>query len=280
MMRYLQTLILALGFCSSDYGWTVYIPLDFQTIQEGVDVVENGDTVIVLPGDYPEYINFHGKRILLVSEAGPDSTFIKQVKFYEGTDTTTVLRGFTVSGSNESHVALIRVNGVSSGVIEGNIVRDHSNYQDPGGIDSDGDYMIIRSNIILNNRAQYLGGGKTEISNNTFVKNRCYGYQSNAGSGMYISSGDSVRIINNIFAHNYQGGVWTDVTLFYVLDYKLAWENDYGDYQGFEPGPNSLFDDPLFVDRWNGDYHLQAGCPVSMPGTRIRHSTPIPPAPT
>ena len=47
---------------------------DFATIQDAIDGVNEGDTVIVHPGTYYENINFGGKNLVLRSEdpGGPD----------------------------------------------------------------------------------------------------------------------------------------------------------------------------------------------------------------
>ncbi|NIN00842.1 MAG: hypothetical protein GTO24_22995, partial [candidate division Zixibacteria bacterium] len=54
-------------------GW------DFQTVQEAIDAAQDGDTVLVAPGEYviTEPITFRGKAITVKSEAGPDETTIR-----------------------------------------------------------------------------------------------------------------------------------------------------------------------------------------------------------
>jgi len=312
----------------------IIIPWEYPTIQEGIDASQNGDTILVMPGIYHEFVRYSGKDILLCSSFGPESTFVSQVIFSGGTDSSAILRGFSLYGTGDNGSS-VEIEGGSSGSIEGNRMSMNSTFGMGGGIYSIGNNVIIRENIISNNRAlerggginisgvgflisdniiegniaggddeswggggMYVdgsdfiikynliannqagdppwppviggggaqiwtgyGGGRTKISNNTFVGNKCLYLTENAGSGLWISSGDTVRIINNIFAYNYQGGVWTDVTPYYILDYNLAWDNDYGDYGGFEPGPNCLFVDPLFVNPWGGNYHLQPNSP-------------------
>ena len=52
------------------------VPQDFSTIQGAIVAAQNGDTVRVAPGVYVENINFLGKAITVVSEAGPNFTTI------------------------------------------------------------------------------------------------------------------------------------------------------------------------------------------------------------
>jgi len=94
----------------------IYIPTDYSTIQEGIDVAEEGDYVIVLPGTYYGTINFYGKRISVVSwyhfvqdEYYIDNTIIDKhfmvesariVYFNHGEDYNSILEGFTITGGD------------------------------------------------------------------------------------------------------------------------------------------------------------------------------------
>ncbi len=335
-MKYILTSMLLLGLAAVGMARIIYIPTDYETIQEGINASENGDTVLVLPGEYREFISYEGKRILLTSEQGYQVTSIKQAIFTGGTDTTAVLRGFSFSGIKYGG-ASVKVEAGNSGVIEVNYISGNSVIEQGGGIYSIGDNVIIRNNIISDNRALILGGGISiggsgyrieeniisnniaggddeswggggifaqginfvieynlilgnqsgyfwpavsgggawvniyhdseiiTIRNNTFVENRCLYYSENRGGGLQINLynyDDSCYVINNIFAYNDQGGLCRGGSSHsFILDYNLFWQNEYGDYQGIEPGPNCLFEDPQFVDPVNGDYYLQEGSP-------------------
>jgi len=84
---------------------------DFDSIQAGIDVANEGDTVLVAPGEYviTEPITFRGKAITVKSEAGPDETTIRMgtpsdtkrgsvVVFENGETAASVLDGFTITG--------------------------------------------------------------------------------------------------------------------------------------------------------------------------------------
>ena len=77
----------------------------FCSIQDGIDVASNADTVLVEPGTYNELIDFLGKAITVRSSGGRDVTTIdgtglndSVVKCINGEGPDTVLEGFTITG--------------------------------------------------------------------------------------------------------------------------------------------------------------------------------------
>ncbi|MCP4633440.1 MAG: T9SS type A sorting domain-containing protein [candidate division Zixibacteria bacterium] len=338
MKKSVVLLILICWFSTSD-ALIIRIPQDYPTISEGTNASMDGDTVMVSPGIYPDYVNMNGKNILLTSEQGPEVTFIeRQIRGFNGNDTTTIIRGFDITENSSGTIfSGIYIYDGSSCIIEGNIIHDcvvevtysgggisidspnrsssiirnnviRDNYHDDfgggiainghgfkivgniissnyagfyddswgaGGIKAGGSEFNISYNLIVDNQSGYwgpteFGGGgavvilrtseyRSIISNNTFVNNRCYGYNENAGSGLVVFNAHELSVKNNIYAYNQQGGFHS--TYQYDLDYNLFWQNEYGDYEGSQPGPNSLFEDPLFVNLDNGDYNLQEDSP-------------------
>ena len=85
---------------------TIRVPEDFSTIQAGIDASVDGDTILVASGTYSgegnRGLDFKGKTISVMSEAGSESTVIdcenldRGFYFHKNEDETSCLNGFTV----------------------------------------------------------------------------------------------------------------------------------------------------------------------------------------
>ncbi len=313
----------------------INVPGDYPTIQEGIDAAQNGDTVLVAPGEYWENPIIEEKNILITSSGGTENTLIRGFFIFEGNiDSTCVLRGFYIFPYLGTE-SVITIRDCSP-IVEGNVVRSGGAvFQMGGGIYARNSAAIIRDNIIRNNAATIgggiyadtnvaiercviadnyvggshggggggvcavngricynliidnlaasggyspaIGGGITvssgydqgiQVYNNTIVGNSAAGYYSdNDGGGLYYSHRDSAEsnyLRNNIIAFNENGGgVFSSFSDSggLIWDYNLVFGNEPYDYDGFEPGPHDIQADPLFVDRFSGDYNLLPNSP-------------------
>ncbi|MFC2080499.1 T9SS type A sorting domain-containing protein [Bacteroidota bacterium] len=191
----------------------VNVPAD-HSIQAAIDAAENGDTILVQEGTYTENIRFNGKRITLASlfiidgdtshisrtiidgsePANQDTASV--VLFNNGTDSTTVLCGFTITGGTGTlHInPLFGPRSVAGGiyfdscggVIEHNIIRNNNlnslHICWGAGIcafPATGNSVIIQNNQILYNKIvsshqdASSGGGIKIGTNNDQVKTTC-----------------------------------------------------------------------------------------------------------
>jgi hypothetical protein len=171
--------------CLHASGGLIHVPTDQPTIQQGIATAANGDTVLVAPGVYNESISFQGKDLIVLSEAGPETTIIdahrtnRVVTISGGLGRTTRLQGFTIRDGTGG----ILLNNASPTII-GNIVTSNTICGSGAGIDVEYGSPLIVSNIIAGN----------------FQVNGCSG---GMGGGIYVNfSGDTTEIVHNVITNN------------------------------------------------------------------------------
>lgn len=168
-----------------------HVPTDFATIQQAINASVNGDSVLVAPGTYVENINFLGKSITVMSEAGPGSTIIdgNQVApvatFASGEGRAAVLKGFTLQNGRGDGF-LPQGGGVrivnSSPTIMNNIITKNGGCQGIGML-VDGGSPLIQNNTITENTLQLCSGGS-------------------GGGGILIINNSTAQILDNTISKN------------------------------------------------------------------------------
>ena len=192
---------------------TIYVPDDQPAIQAGIVAAVNGQTVVVLPGTYPEHIDFLGKAIRVTTSDGPALTTIdgtqsgSVVTFKTGEGNTSVLSGFTITnGKSIIQGAGIEV-GSTSPTIQNNLITANQGCEG-AGISVRSGSPVIQNNTISKNvdpfaavvrRGNRCLGGSPQILNNTITDNS----NSVGGDGGGIGvNGGSPTIIGNIIQRN------------------------------------------------------------------------------
>jgi len=110
MKAILKSISLSILFITISFANIINVPADIDSIQGGIDMAVDGDTVLVQPGTYLENINFDGKKITVGSlflttyeKSYISKTIINGNRrgsvftFNGGEDSTTVLSGFTIT---------------------------------------------------------------------------------------------------------------------------------------------------------------------------------------
>jgi len=195
----------------------IRVPADAPTIQAGIALAVDGDTVRVAPGTYPEFIDYLGKAIVVESEGGANVTLIDAtglfesvVSFHAGEGPGSVLRGFTVTGGLYTGFQAGGISGfsefgvVASPRIESCIVRGNRTFNGfAGGITGN---ATIEDCLVEGNSSSYAAGG---IAGAPIVR-RCtiqdnHGYD---GGGLYLFGGrvEDTLIRRNSATEGTKGG--------------------------------------------------------------------------
>ncbi|MDO9578574.1 MAG: FlgD immunoglobulin-like domain containing protein [Candidatus Cloacimonadales bacterium] len=184
----------------------INIPADQPTIQAGIGVAVDSDTVLVQPGTYYENINYNGKNITIASLflTTQDTTYISQtiidgnqngsvVTFESGEDSTAVLCGFTITNGNANNYGGgIYCYQSNPNITDVTICNNTSSYKG-GGIYCINSNLNLNNIILLNNAAASRGGGIYCNDSNPSMENMVIrGNNANVGGGIDCSNSDLI----------------------------------------------------------------------------------------
>jgi hypothetical protein len=220
---------------------------DFARIQQGVDAAAPGDTVLVLPGVYNEWVRIIGKDELCLVGDGPVEDIIIRADTVavdvRDTDPPARIEGLTLTGAtwfgalftmqarvevagcifrdNVGPGICLEVGGAikamnhSDLLIEDCIIEDNTDWEAPGGVIIWQSRADIRRNIFRRNTACYGGGLEIyhcETEPVSYVEDNLFIGNSVTDWGGAIFTVDSSPIIrrNTFYANNAPGNaaVW------------------------------------------------------------------------
>ena len=242
---------------------TIYIDDDFvddppnhkwDTIQEGINDANSGDTIIVSDGTYNENVDVD-KRLTIRSENGADVTIVRSASssdhVFEVTANRVNITGFTVTGAT--------CPGASPGLGLSGIRLSYAcycNISNNNASNNDcGIYLYYSSsNTLTNNNANsnnWLGIHLSFSSNNTLRSNTAsnndiihietavMGNNYNSGICLYFSS-DNTLTNNNANSNNYNSGIYLRFSSDNTLRSNTASNNNYGIYMFVSGNNNTL----------------------------------------
>lgn len=252
----------------------------FDMIGEAVGVAGDGDTVVVLPGDYSENVDFMGMDFTLMSTEPNDPMVVKATKLYP-----LVPSEPTIVASDGSILGLSIFGG--TGIRFGENVR-YTSYSPTirncqievlgAGIYAYVPYQhaairpTIENNIVCANTGVYmfvqanaLGGVEGTIRNNVFTSST-----EHEGVGIqYRSHQSKPVVINNIFSKLEYGIELSYDDILQERTARIGYNNLHDNVENYHvdspPTPLDLTGvngnisvDPCFADPCNGDYHLKS----------------------
>ncbi len=215
--------MLILFLCTGILSATIInIPVDYPTIQQGIDASQNADTILVQPGMYVENINYNGKNITVGSLflTTADTSYISQtiidgnqsgsvVTFESGEDTTAVLFGFTVQNGLGNDTHPYTGGGItchySSPHLQNLIVSYNDSDYTGGGIACYCPSIRIDEVVVCNNSAS-MGGGISIICSCVEMYNCTIA--NNNKSGIY-STYSTISLHYVDIENNTDGGIYS-----------------------------------------------------------------------
>jgi hypothetical protein len=203
-------------------GTVRHVPIQYPTIQAGIDAAVDGDTVLVAAGTYTGIgnrdVDFLAKAIVVMSESGPEATVIdcqgvpsdphRGFRFVNREDTSSVLKGFTITNGCASNGGAIRCNRSSPTIVDNIIIENTAN--SGGGIHCEHAHPVIVGNTIAGNTAAEGGGGiMCASSSPTVVGNTITGNITadalSYGGGIHCYDYSLPAIEGNLFQSNSSG---------------------------------------------------------------------------
>lgn len=210
----------------------------FSTIQSAVDSAREGDTILVMPGEYRGPVKLTAARRLTLFGADPATTVIDATDQYSAVEIRTDsnrVSGFTIRGA-DSH---------------GIWVRDGLQFIDRCVVCDNGDRGIYLSAMA--------GYAFAVIDHCTIADN--------GESGIYAARDDSMTsVMNSIIAFNPRGIV-TDRNCGLIRATRNFVFNAGADFDRVTPGAFNIRGNPRFVDHENRDYRLRRKSPCLSAGS-------------
>ncbi|MDH7598424.1 MAG: hypothetical protein QHH07_02145, partial [Sedimentisphaerales bacterium] len=212
----------------------------FKTIQRGINVASNGDTVLVLPGQYVgtgnKELDFTGKAITVRAQDGPANTVIncqgsgRAFYFHSGEGPSSVVNGFGITGGSSTTGAAIYCTGAGPTISNCWIYGNNTTSTNSGIV-----YCYNNGNAILTGCVIYSNSGASaavRFNNSAGQMINCllFGNSStSAGGAIRCDNGSKTTTITNctVVANSTTsngGGLWVRSASVNILN-SIFWAN-------------------------------------------------------
>lgn len=276
MRKYLIVALLLFYSITFANTWFVHPDSTLNSIQMGLDSCSTNDTVLVASGTYVENIIWPGVDGIKLIGSGRDNCIIdgnnlaSVLRFDSaGIDTTTLVRGFTLTNGNALPPWPKSQGGgvyifASSPIIEELTIIDNTADDFGGGI-----YIwssgrpIIRYCVIANNTALSHGGIDCGTGEPSVILDHVTIVGNDPG-GAYFS--EYALLTNSIVAFNADYGVRVEGSSFDPTSIDIAYSDINDPLQligvaSVDSLGGIIDENPLFVDYGNNNYQLQQDSP-------------------
>jgi hypothetical protein len=255
MKKFLVLITVLVVSTSLAYAVTIYVPGDYDTIQEAIDAAVDGDSVVIAPGDYEGFYVVGGADNLTILGAGAftDNPTIVHESFLNPIGSAVWIE--KVKSWEVAHFAVDQYNPASASGFELWYTQDiwvhHIDVIEvahPGGhgIILDGtDKTIVEKCLVRGANYDVVTcwyGGNSDVTfrnltisaNDNGIINRDYVPDWDIRNNLVYGCGDT-----GIEIH-----YWLST---YDIQYNNSWGNSGLNYQGFSPDSTNISLDPLFV---------------------------------
>ncbi len=205
----------------------IYVPTEFETIQEAIDVAVDGDVIIVSPGVYEENINFLGKAITVGS-------------LYHTTQDTSYISQTVIDGGQNGRVVTFNSEEGNNSVLTGFTIKNGYASGRGGGIFADDYCSPTLNNLkICDNHATSLGGGFyfgescTGVLSDLLVENNSAQYGGGGTYWYYCNLIMEDSVIRNNEATYSGGGICTSSATLHFEDVLIEGNTAGNDGGGF-----------------------------------------------
>ena len=239
----------------------MYVPDDYETIQDGIDASIAGDTILVRPGTYVENIDFLGKDIVVGS-------------LFLTTGDVAYIDSTVIDGDGVDAVVTLNRMESEAAVLNGFQIRNGSS-QEGGGIYCFHSSPTIAYCAVYGNEAESGGGGVFCYEGSPALRNCTISNNSvdEGGGGLFCWSNASPVLINTIIWDNTSPQIYFGEDRDYN-SIRISYSDVEGGEDGIETNNNAwvnwrdgnIDSDPLFVDAEGDNYHLTEDSPCMNTG--------------